>query len=73
MVHKNIKTDPGAFFELIFPCLDDIVVACECMFGWYWVKDFRDQHHIPFVLGRALYLPNEHPIFTPISYFLVSK
>jgi len=31
--HKNIKTDPEVFFELIFPYLEDIVVGVECMFS----------------------------------------
>jgi hypothetical protein len=34
-VHRNIKTDPEMFFELIFPYLDDIVVGVECVFCWY--------------------------------------
>jgi hypothetical protein len=31
-VHKNIKTDPDVFFDLIFPYLDDIAVCVECVF-----------------------------------------
>ncbi len=30
-VHKNIDTNPEAFFELIFPYLDDVAVAVECV------------------------------------------
>ena|GEM_PF-1087526 len=33
VMHKNIKTDPEIFFELIFPYLEDIVVGVECMFS----------------------------------------
>lgn len=31
-VHQNFKTDPQLLFELIFPCLDDVVVCIECVF-----------------------------------------
>ena len=30
-VHKNIKTDPELFFELIFAFLDDIVVGVDAL------------------------------------------
>ena len=60
VVHKNIKTEPEVLFELIFPYLEDIVVCVECMFAWYWVKDFCDEHRIPFVLGHALYMKAIH-------------
>ena len=55
-VHQNIKTDPEPFFELIFPYLNDVVVGVECVFCWYWLADFCTQHHIPFILGHALYI-----------------
>ena len=60
MLHKNIKTDPQIFFELIFPYLDDIVVGVECMFSWYWVADLCHEHNIPFILGHALYMKAIH-------------
>ena len=59
-VHKNIKTDPELFFELIFAYLDDLIVGVECVFCWYWLADFCAQHHIPFVLGHALYIKAVH-------------
>ncbi len=33
VLHKNIKTDPETFFELIFPYLEDVIVGVECMFS----------------------------------------
>jgi len=33
VLHKNVKTDPELFFEIIFPYLDDVVVGVECMFS----------------------------------------
>ncbi len=59
-VHKNINTDPELFFELIFPYLEDIVVGVECVFCWYWLADLCNEHHIPFVLGHALYMKAVH-------------
>ncbi len=31
VLHKNIKTDPEIFFEIIFPFLQEIVVGVECV------------------------------------------
>ena len=59
-VHKNIATNPQAFFELIFPYLEDVAVAAECVFCWYWLADVCDEHNIPFVLGHALYMKAIH-------------
>ena len=59
-VHKNIDTDPQAFFELIFPFVEDVAVAVECVFCWYWLADVCAQHKIPFVLGHALYMKAIH-------------
>jgi len=60
VLHKNIKTDPELFFELIFPYLEDVVVGVECMFSWYWIADLCHEHSIPFVLGHALYMKAVH-------------
>jgi len=35
VLHKNIKTDPQIFFELMFPYLEGVVVGVECVFCWY--------------------------------------
>src|SRR5262249_21957798 len=32
----------------------------ECLFAWYWVADLCTEHHIPFVLGHALYMKAIH-------------
>jgi transposase len=59
-VHENIKTDPELFFELVFPFLEDVVVGAECVFCWYWLADFCNEHKIPFILGHALYMKAIH-------------
>ena len=59
-VHQNINTDPELLFELVFPYIDDIVIGVECIFCWYWVADFCNEHKIPFILGHALYMKAIH-------------
>ena len=50
-LHENFKTDPEILFEIIFPYLqEDIVVAVECVFCWYWVSDLCADHNIPYNL-----------------------
>ena len=36
------------------PFRDDLVVACECLFCWYWLADLCHQQKLAFVLGHAL-------------------
>ncbi len=60
MVHRNMNTDADAFLELIAPFREDIVVAAECMFTWYWVADLCAKEGIPFILGHALYMKAIH-------------
>jgi transposase len=60
VAHRNLNTDPKAFLDLIAPFREDIVVAAECMFTWYWVADLCAREGIPFVLGHALYMKAIH-------------
>lgn len=60
VAHRNLNTDPKAFLELIAPYREDIVVAAECMFTWYWVADLCAKERISFVLGHALYMKAIH-------------
>jgi hypothetical protein len=38
-IHQNIDTAPETFLSIITPFREDIVVAVECMFTWYWIAD----------------------------------
>ena len=58
--HRNIKTDREVFLKAIEAFREDIVVAVECMFTWYWIADLCTEHDIPFVLGHALYMKAIH-------------
>jgi transposase len=58
--HRNIKTDRRLFLKAIEPFREDIVVAIECIFTWYWLADLCSEENIPFVLGHALYMKAIH-------------
>jgi transposase len=59
-LHRNLQANPEAFLKAIAPYRDDIVVAVECMFTWYWLADLCTRQGIPFVLGHALYMKAIH-------------
>jgi hypothetical protein len=60
LVHRNVKATPDAFQEVVAPYRDDLVVAAECMFTWYWLADVCAGEGIEFVLGHALAMKAIH-------------
>jgi transposase len=60
LLHRNVKTTPAAFLETVVPYRDDLVVAAECMFTWYWLADVCASEGIAFVLGHALAMKAIH-------------
>jgi transposase len=60
VLHQNLPAAPGPFLEAIAPYREDIVVAVECIFTWYWLADLCRSEKIPFVLGHALYMKAIH-------------
>jgi transposase len=54
LLHRNMKTSPEMFLKAIAPYREDLVVAVECIFPWYWRAGLCAQEHLPFVLGHAL-------------------
>ena len=60
LVHKNLPTTPDAFLRVIAPYREDVVVAVECIFTWYWLADLCQKEGIAFVLGHALYMKAIH-------------
>ena len=60
LVHRNMTATPEALLKTIAPYREQIVLAAECMFTWYWLADFCADHGIPFVLGHALYMKAIH-------------
>ena len=54
LVHRNVPSTPEALLEIVTPYREDLVVAAECMFTWYWLADVCAAEGIAFVLGHAL-------------------
>ena len=60
VVHRHMQASPDALLKVIAPYREDVVVAVECIFTWYWLADLCAQEGIPFVLGHALYMKAIH-------------
>ncbi len=60
LLEQAIRCDPKVFLRTIAPYRDDLVVAVECIFTWYWLADLCAREQIPFVLGHALYMKAIH-------------
>src|SRR5262245_36276045 len=60
VLHRNMPSRPEALLKAIAPYRDDIVIAVECIFTWYWLADLCAQEGLPFVLGHALYMKAIH-------------
>lgn len=59
-VHRNGPATPEHFLTTIAAYREDVVVAVECIFTWYWLADLCAQEGIAFVLGHALYMKAIH-------------
>ena len=60
LVHRNGPATPEHLLATIAAYREDIVIAVECIFTWYWVADLCAAEGIPFVLGHALYMKAIH-------------
>jgi len=60
LLHRNLRATPEVFLQAITPYREDLVVAVECMFTWYWLADLCAAEGIRFVLGHALYMKAIH-------------
>ena len=60
VLHKNMPCTPDLFLKVIAPYREDMAVAVECIFTWYWLADLCGKENIPFVLGHALYMKAIH-------------
>lgn len=60
VLHRNLRSEPEKLLRALQPYREDLVVAVECIFAWYWVADLCAQEGIPFVLGHALYMKAIH-------------
>ena len=60
LLHKNLRSRPEDFLAAVAPYHEDLVVAVECIFTWYWLADLCQSEGIEFVLGHALYMKAIH-------------
>ena len=60
LLHRNMPCTPELFLKAIAPYREDIAVAVECIFTWYWLAYLCAKENIPFVLGHALYMKAIH-------------
>jgi transposase len=60
LLHRNVRAEADAFLEAVAPYRQDLVVAVECLFTWYWLADLCHREGIHFVLGHALYMKAIH-------------
>jgi transposase len=60
LVHKNLRASPEELLAVVAPYRDDLVLAVECIFTWYWLADLCAREGIAFVLGHALYMKAIH-------------
>src|SRR5262245_60072032 len=60
VLHHEVPAEPAALLQALAPFRSGLVVACECMFAWYWLADLCATEGIPFVLGHALSMKAIH-------------
>jgi len=60
LLHRNYRAGPDALLGAIDQYREDLVVAVECVFTWYWIADLCSRKGIAFVLGHALYMKAIH-------------
>jgi transposase len=60
VLHRNMPARPDTLLKAIAPYRDNMVIAVECIFTWYWLADLCAQEGLPFVLGHALYMKAIH-------------
>lgn len=60
LLHRNFRATPEAFLKAVAPYREELVVAVECIFTWYWLADLCRAEGISFVLGHALYMKAIH-------------
>jgi len=43
LLSRNIAATPQAFLAMVKAFREDLVVAVECMFTWYWLEQFTSR------------------------------
>ena len=60
LLHRNFRANPDVLLQAVDPYRQDLAVAVECIFTWYWIADLCSREGIAFVLGHALYMKAIH-------------
>jgi len=60
LLPRTMPARPETWLKAMAPYRDDMVVAVECMFTWYWLADLCAREGIPFVRGPALSMQAMH-------------
>jgi len=60
LTHRNLPAATEALADVLQPYREDLVLAVECIFTWYWVADLCSRIGVEFVLGHALYMKAIH-------------
>jgi hypothetical protein len=56
LLHRSLPCDPTRFLLAVARFREDLVVAVECVYSWYWLADLCAKEGIAFVVGHALYM-----------------
>jgi hypothetical protein len=60
LTHRNLPAAKEALADVLRSYREDLVLAVECIFSWYWVADLCSRIGVEFVLGHALYMKAIH-------------
>jgi transposase len=60
LVHRQLPCERDKLLKALAPYREDLVVAVECLFCWYWIADLCEEEGFAFVLGHALEMKAIH-------------
>jgi hypothetical protein len=74
LIHRNMPATAETLADVLQPYREDLALAVECIFNWYWVADLCNCISFEFVLGHALYMkainyPDPFSLSTISSFF----
>ena len=68
LVHRKLKNmETDKLSAILKPYKDNIVIACESTFAWYWLSDFCAKHGVEFILGHPYYMKAISFLFSGFS------
>src|SRR5437879_763755 len=60
LLHRNMPCAPELFLKAVAPYREDMAVAVECIFTWYWLADLCSKENIPFVRLPTTFVMSSH-------------